>query len=336
MSFVGIKFWLILAVVAVLGIGSGTALAHEDRETGGLNFVVGFIIEPAFEGFQNGVSLRVTKPAEAQHDEGTTHGHGEVSLDVEEHGALFSSSGLNHDQTFTFEVGHELENLTIPYHSHIDHGLTGTITVSESADLSGMVDIRIMDGGFQPADITVQPGTRLMWTNHGDTPQSVASGVVPGADPEDEHSEMVMVPVEGLESALQVEVTHVPSQTSKVMELRTVFGEPGHYTADLIPTAPGQYTFRFFGTVDGEELDETFESGPGRFNDVQVAADLQFPEAVPAVREIEGAVRGAQTSSQQAQDSATSARTLGIIGIFLGVVGTLSGVGGVVVGLRKG
>ena len=55
-------------------------------------------------------------------------------------------------------------------------------------------------------------------------------------------------PVEGLEDTLQVEVTHLPSDTSREMPLRTIFGDPGHYTADLIPTAPGHYRFRFFGT----------------------------------------------------------------------------------------
>ena len=47
-------------------------------------------------------------------------------------------------------------------------------------------------------------------------------------------------PVEGLEETLQVEVTHVPSETSQTMDLRAVFGDPGHYTNEWIPTAPGQ------------------------------------------------------------------------------------------------
>ena len=130
------KLWLVLAVLAALSLTSGAALAHENRESGKYQFVVGFMTEPAFEGFKNGVSFRITKPLEskdrATHDEEAAHEHDAgghdataVGLDVAAHGALFSSPGLEHDQTFSFEVGHNLENLTIPYHSHIDHDLKG-------------------------------------------------------------------------------------------------------------------------------------------------------------------------------------------------------------------
>ena len=67
--------------------------------------------------------------------------------------------------------------------------------------------------------------------------------------------------VEGLQDTLQVEVTHMPSSVSKVMNLRTVFNDPGHYAADLIPTSPGHYRFRFFGTIEGER--STLRSIPG-------------------------------------------------------------------------
>ena len=149
-------------------------------------------------------------------------------------------------------------------------------------------------------------------------------------------------PVEGLEETLQVEVTHVPSGESKTMNLRTIFRDPGHYTADLIPTAPGQYRFRFFGTIEGLEVDETFESGPGRFGDIQSSGDLQFPEKLPEIREIEGAVRGVQDTASQAEDAAIQAQnsvastnTLAIVGIVLGVIGTVSGVGAIVMGRRQ-
>src|SRR5436309_10403830 len=67
-------------------------------------------------------------------------------------------------------------------------------------------------------------------------------------------------PVEGLEHTLQVEVTYVPSSVAKVLRLRTIYREPGHYTADLIPTAPGQYRFRFVGSITGTAVNETFNS----------------------------------------------------------------------------
>jgi hypothetical protein len=243
--FLETKYWLVIVVVAVFVFTSNVALAHEHREKGGYEFTVGFMNEPAYEGFQNGVSLRVMKSAEA----------GTQSQD---------------DQT-----------------------------------------------PQEPEESTGQG----------------PSGVVAEAE---------MVPVLGLESSLQVEVTHVPSGMSKTLSLRPVFGEPGHYAADLIPTAPGQYRFRFFGSIEGMDINETFESGPDTFNNIQEAEVLQFPEPLPAVREMEGAIRGAQTSAQEAQDLAVSARssastasTLGIIGIVLGAVGIVLGIGGVAMGMRK-
>ncbi len=152
------------------------------------------------------------------------------------------------------------------------------------------------------------------------------------------------VPAEGLEKTLQVEVTHVPSKASKVMNLRAVFNEPGHYAADLIPTAPGVYEFRVFGSAEGTPIDETFISrgGGGGFDDVRSPADLQFPERLPEVREIESAVRGAMSISQQAQDSAlqaddgaSAANTLAVAAMVLGVLGIATGVGGLVAATRR-
>ena len=57
------------------------------------------------------------------------------------------------------------------------------------------------------------------------------------------------------------------------------FGTPGDYRAWFIPTRPGQYTFHFSGTIDGEEVDETFTSGPGAFDDVESPRSHPVPRA---------------------------------------------------------
>jgi hypothetical protein len=142
-------------------------------------------------------------------------------------------------------------------------------------------------------------------------------------------------PVEGLERTLQVELTYVPNGVAKVLRLRTIYREPGHYTADLIPTVPGHYRFRFFGTLAETPVNETFNSraGGGQFDDVDASADLQFPERLPALREMQSAIRGTQQTVQQAQDAAlaaqagrTSAQTLAIIGAVLGALGLATGI----------
>ena len=155
--------------------------------------------------------------------------------------------------------------------------------------------------------------------------------------------------VEGLERTLQIEITHVPTSISKTMNLRAAFGDPGHYIADIVPTAPGHYRFRVFGTIEGEEIDETFEShaGGGDFDDVQTLAGLYFPEPQPSMRELESAARGAQETAreaaQQAQIAASAASEesdsgagalMGIIGIVVGAVGVAVGAAAMVVAIR--
>ena len=133
-------------------------------------------------------------------------------------------------------------------------------------------------------------------------------------------------PVEGVEKTLQVEILHKASGTKKTFALRTIFRDPGHYTADIIPTAPGQYEMRFFGKVGSAEVNETFISGPGRYGDIEPTTELAFPVAAPQVREVAGSAKQALDAAQSAEDAASMARMIGIVGVVIGVVGL--GVGG--------
>ncbi len=74
--------------------------------------------------------------------------------------------------------------------------------------------------------------------------------------------------------------------TTQPMPLEPAFGDPGHYVAYIIPTRPGTYSFHVTGTVEGEQFDETFTSGPDTFNDVQNPTDAEFPEQDPTRGEI--------------------------------------------------
>ena len=149
-------------------------------------------------------------------------------------------------------------------------------------------------------------------------------------------------PVEGLEGSLRVEVRHVGSGEAKTLDLLAVAGDPGHYIAGLIPTAPGVYEFRVFGDVEGMEVDETFASigAGGGFDDVQTSAELQFPVVLPEVREIESGVRGAMQTAQQAQDAALAAQegdgagVLVFVALIAGIAGAVLGAAGVLLALR--
>jgi hypothetical protein len=123
----------------------------------------------------------------------------------------------------------------------------------------------------EPAIVGVLNGPELTINIHEE-------GEEQGEDEED-HDEPADV-----EASLQVEVTFGPA--SRTIDLRPAFGETGHYIADMIPTRPGDYSFRVFGTIGDLEIDETFASADGSFSSVEPASDLQFPEADPTIAEL--------------------------------------------------
>lgn len=119
-------------------------------------------------------------------------------------------------------------------------------------------------------------------------------------------------PVEGLEKTLKAQVIFGAEQRD--MTLTPVWNEPGHYKAHFYPTAAGDYTFRFYGDIEGAQVDESFTSKPGGFNAVQAPAELQFPASVPAASEL-------STQLAAAQSSARTATMLGGAGLLFGLVG---------------
>jgi hypothetical protein len=140
-------------------------------------------------------------------------------------------------------------------------------------------------------------------------------------------------PVEGLEKTLKADII-VGGQT-KTTDLRARFGMKGAYTADIIPTKTGTWSFRFYGTVEGAQVDEKFESGPGRFGDVEAKSNIQFPNQEPSIAEL--AQQGGRPSDagaqpvtaspdvQKALDRADSAKNtaigFGVVGIVIGLAG---------------
>ena len=93
-------------------------------------------------------------------------------------------------------------------------------------------------------------------------------------------------PVEGLQETLDVEVFHGGLTRSLALEFGAVFGQPGLYAAHFVPTAPGVYIFRIHGTIADLAVNERFESGPGRFDEVRPVSALQYPEQVPVANEL--------------------------------------------------
>lgn len=121
-------------------------------------------------------------------------------------------------------------------------------------------------------------------------------------------------PIDGLEETLQAEVSF--DDRVRELPLSPVFDEAGAYQSVFVPTAAGQYTFHIFGTADGQEIDESFTSGPETFSEVQDVAGGQFPVVLPAAGDT---ARDAEAGAAAA-GTATLALVIGGAGLVAGLV----------------
>ena len=148
-------------------------------------------------------------------------------------------------------------------------------------------------------------------------------------------------PVVELGGELQVEIAFGEETLALDMSpsfVPGVFGEPGTYEADFVPTRPGEYVFHFTGTIQGEDIDEVFTSGEDTFGPMEDPGELAFPVRDPSLGElaeridreiprIAGAVEdraaALEAENEELRDDAASARTLALAGLFVGAVGLL-------------
>jgi len=326
-----IRAALLLTVLFAV-LGTTTVLAHEGRDVGDYNLVVGFINEPAVEGMLNGVSLRVTSLLEEEHDDhdaamDTSDGMS-TEIDLASHGGVFVNelaAGAHYE--FTFD--HDFEDLTMPFHAHPIETQGSIMVGHEGPDVSEVV-VEIHENGFQPAMVVIRTDTTVRFENHMSEPTVVMSGPLGEVEaPADSHE--ATNAVAGI-TTLQVEVTHVSSSVSQIMDLKEAWNSPGQYKAEFIPTSPGSYNFRFFGDIEGTEINESFESSNTTFDEVTPATEIQFPVQLAAPRETENAARGALdaandagTEASDASSSASTATLLGIIALIIGAVGLVLG-----------
>lgn len=309
---------LILSCAAILfsWVPVSQVTAHDGRDVGDFNIVVGFANEPAFEGIINSIEVKITgKPTPKEtHNDGhdhDLHSHGGSDIDVEAHGAIFSSELLSAGEIFSATISEDLNNTGIPYHDHMNHDITGIIHVSDEGD-SGEVKVMIHETSLMPSEINVQPGTTITWTNYSKAQHAITSGVMPTATNEKEA-------ITGLSETLKAELIHVSSQSSVILNLNEDSNNPGRYTAPLIPTSPGIYEIRVYGVIHDTEIDETFISmgGGGNFDDIVSPTDLQFPQKLTSDREVTGAITEAITTSQSALIQSDRINTWVIISLFV-------------------
>lgn len=163
---------------------------------------------------------------------------------------------------------------------------------------------------------------------------------------------------------LQVVVSTAGQQTAALplqpsFDPDTGLGTPGEYTASIIPTQVGDFTFHLTGSIHGQTVDETVTSSDQTFNSVTAGTDVQFPVKLPAlgdlstlIQRVDGRATTANTAATQAQQVAIQAQqavTLAqqaanqasdnanralLAGVLIGGLGVLLGLASLIVGLR--
>src|SRR5579859_4086979 len=85
--------------------------------------------------------------------------------------------------------------------------------------------------------------------------------------------------VTGVDQTLKVRIAY-GGNFPKEFTLHSVEGQDGYYVADLVPTQAGSYIFTFVGDIEGNPVNEQFESGPNTFDDVVSLDTYQFPKTI--------------------------------------------------------
>ena len=126
--------------------------------------------------------------------------------------------------------------------------------------------------------------------------------------------------VEGLDKTLKADLTFGGSTTPQPLTIAARFGLPGKYSGYVMPTKVGDYTFHITGTVGTMNIDEKFESGPGRFGSIESTDPLQYPQKV--------------VSNSDLAARLDQLQTLVIAGIVLGGLALLASAAGLLVRRR--
>jgi hypothetical protein len=125
-------------------------------------------------------------------------------------------------------------------------------------------------------------------------------------------------PVTGADKTLKIQI-HQGAQT-RLFELRTVFGQPGYYVADIVPTRAGDYVWTLTGNIGADQISESFDSADGKFDAVDASSDIEFPVAAPDPDQVRLQLQAAESVAERAQLIAYAGVGLGVLGCLLAIV----------------
>lgn len=120
--------------------------------------------------------------------------------------------------------------------------------------------------------------------------------------------------VEGLDQTLTVDL-QTGGLAPLPLTITARFGTPGAYDGNFMPTAAGTYTFHIKGKIATLDIDEKFESGPGRFDDVESTTAIQYPTKVPVGDELGKRLSDLQSGIDQTRLLSAAAVVLSIVAL---------------------
>ncbi|HSL96025.1 MAG TPA: hypothetical protein VLA35_08935 [Thermoleophilia bacterium] len=130
-------------------------------------------------------------------------------------------------------------------------------------------------------------------------------------------------PVKGVDEGLRVTVIYGENELEP--PLVPAYGTKGEYRAWFVPTAPGDYTFRFTGTIGDQEIDESFTSSSTTFDTVQDPVKLQFPVQTGTVGQLARRLDAELAPEPAVVDAAVETSGDGSGSLLLGVAGVVLG-----------
>jgi hypothetical protein len=110
-------------------------------------------------------------------------------------------------------------------------------------------------------------------------------------------------------------------------------GQPGKFSAWLVPTRPGTYTFHITGMARGQVIDMTSTCSQETFACVADVSDIQFPVKDPSAGQLADRISRELPRAAGAMEAATGARTLAVAGLAGAVIALGAAIG---LGMRKG
>jgi hypothetical protein len=125
--------------------------------------------------------------------------------------------------------------------------------------------------------------------------------------------------VNGLEETLRVEIIYGGSK--KELQIEPQFGQDGAYTAHVIPSETGDYTWHIFGTIEDTPVDVSMTSSPDTFSAVEPKSAVSFPNTEATSADLSARADLATSASRIALITGGVAIVLGLLGLVFGWLG---------------